>query len=61
VAGYKLEELSDCMEAIYDMHENRSVWPGCDRMMTDWEISTQLSYSLPPLPYTLVGGQLFYL
>ncbi|KAJ1279602.1 hypothetical protein BS78_04G167300 [Paspalum vaginatum] len=57
VGGYKLEELSDCMEAIYDMHENRSVWPGCDRMMTDWEIRTQLPYSLPPPPYTLIGVQ----
>ncbi|KAJ1279618.1 hypothetical protein BS78_04G168200 [Paspalum vaginatum] len=57
VAGYKLEELSDCMEAIYDMHENRSVWPGCDRMMTDWEIRTQLPYSLPLPPYTLIGVQ----
>ncbi|KAJ1279613.1 hypothetical protein BS78_04G167700 [Paspalum vaginatum] len=57
VGGYKLEDVSDCMEAIYDMHENRSVWPGCDRMMTDWEISTQLPYCLPPPPYTLVGVQ----
>ena len=47
VAGYAIEELSECMEAIYDLHENLQAWPGCEEMMVDWEVTTQLSYSLP--------------
>jgi cyclin A len=47
VAGYAIEELSECMEAIYDMHENLEAWPGCGPMMEDWELTTRLRYSLP--------------
>ncbi|RLN07709.1 hypothetical protein C2845_PM11G08350 [Panicum miliaceum] len=47
VAGYAIEDLSECMEAIYDMHENLQAWPGCDQMMKDWELTTRLRYSLP--------------
>lgn len=47
-AGYALEDLSDCIQAIYDMHENERVWPGCAQMMQDWLITTQFRYSLPP-------------
>jgi len=47
VAGYAMEELSECMEAIYDMHENLQAWPGCADMMEDWELTNQLTYSLP--------------
>ena len=32
-AGYTLEELSNCIQVIYDMHENLWVWPGCAQMM----------------------------
>ena len=55
VAGYAMEELSECMEAIYDMHENLQAWPGCADMMEDWELPTQLTYSLPPLSMLLMG------
>lgn len=48
-AGYTLEELSGCIEAICDMHEHQRVWPGCAQMMRHWEISAQFSYLLPPL------------
>nr|TKW39807.1 hypothetical protein SEVIR_1G203900v2 [Setaria viridis] len=48
VAGYALEDLRECMEAIYGMHENLQVWPGCAQMMEDWELTTQLRYYLPP-------------
>ncbi|RLM79935.1 hypothetical protein C2845_PM12G17710 [Panicum miliaceum] len=47
VAGYALEDLSECMEAIYGMHENLQAWPGCDQMMEEWELTTRLRYSLP--------------
>ncbi|KAG0533472.1 hypothetical protein BDA96_04G195900 [Sorghum bicolor] len=49
VAGYRLEELSGCIQAIYDMHENLEVWPGCAQMMQHWEITAQFRYFLPPL------------
>ena len=48
VAGYALEDLRECVEEIYDMHENLQVWPGCAEMMEDWELTTQFSYYLPP-------------
>ena len=54
VAGYAMEELSECMEAIYDLHENLQAWPGCEEMMEDWELTTRLRYSLPP-PSMLMG------
>ena len=54
VARYAIEELSECMEAIYDLHENLQAWPGCEEMMDDWELTTQLIYSLPP-PSMLMG------
>jgi cyclin A len=47
VAGYALEDLSECVDAIYDMHEYMWAWPGCGRLMADWE-GSQYSYSLPP-------------
>ncbi|RLN08283.1 hypothetical protein C2845_PM11G08410 [Panicum miliaceum] len=47
VAGYAIEDLSECMEAIYDMHENLQAWPGCGQMMKDWDLTTRLRYSLP--------------
>ncbi|CAL4887225.1 unnamed protein product [Urochloa decumbens] len=53
-AGYEVDDLRDCVEAIYDMHENLLVWPGCAQMMEDWELATRLPYSLPP-PYMLSG------
>ncbi|KAL6634581.1 hypothetical protein ACP70R_027252 [Stipagrostis hirtigluma subsp. patula] len=43
VAGYALEDLTGCIEAIYDMHEFVDVWPGCAQMMA----SCVHSYSLP--------------
>ena len=55
VAGYAMEELSECMEAIYDMHENLQAWPGCADMMENWEVTTQLTYSLPPPSMLLMG------
>nr|CAB3446945.1 unnamed protein product [Digitaria exilis] len=48
VAGYAPQDLTECMEAIYEMHENVSVWPGCAEMMADFELTTRLTYSLPP-------------
>ncbi|CAL4887231.1 unnamed protein product [Urochloa decumbens] len=48
VAGYDLDDLRECMDAIYDMHENLLVWPGCAQMMEAWELTTRLRYSLPP-------------
>ncbi|KAF8693493.1 hypothetical protein HU200_038890 [Digitaria exilis] len=54
VAGYVPEDLGECMEAIYEMHENVSVWPGCAQMMADWELTSRLRYSLPP-PSVLIG------
>ncbi|CAL4968739.1 unnamed protein product [Urochloa decumbens] len=54
VAGYEVDDLRECVEAIYDMHENLLVWPGCAGMMEDWELATRLPYSLPP-PYMLSG------
>jgi len=55
VARYAIEELSECMEAIYDLHENLQAWPGCEEMMEDWELTTQLTYSLPPPSMLLMG------
>ncbi|OEL24769.1 putative cyclin-F2-1 [Dichanthelium oligosanthes] len=49
VAGYAIEDLMECIEAIYDMHENLQAWPGCAQMMADWELTTRLRYRLPPL------------
>ncbi|CAN6278905.1 unnamed protein product [Urochloa humidicola] len=54
VAGYEVEDLRECIEGIYDMHENLMVWPGCAQMMKAWELTTRLPYSLPP-PYMLSG------
>ncbi|KAF8653103.1 hypothetical protein HU200_062546 [Digitaria exilis] len=54
VAGYVPEDLGECIEAIYEMHENVSVWPGCAQMMADWELTSRLRYSLPP-PSVLIG------
>ncbi|CAO1942068.1 unnamed protein product [Urochloa humidicola] len=54
VAGYEVEDLRECIEAIYDMHENLLVRPGCAQMMKAWELTSRLSYSLPP-PYMLTG------
>jgi cyclin A len=48
-ASYTLEELSDCIQAIYDMHENLWVWPGCAQMMLHWDSTAQFRYFLPPL------------
>nr|CAB3446944.1 unnamed protein product [Digitaria exilis] len=39
VAGYVPEDLGECMEAIYEMHENLSAWPGCAQMMADFELT----------------------
>ncbi|KAF8693485.1 hypothetical protein HU200_038882 [Digitaria exilis] len=47
VAGYVPEDVSECMEAIYEMHENLPVWPGCAEMMADFELTTRLTYSMP--------------
>ncbi|OEL28322.1 putative cyclin-F2-1 [Dichanthelium oligosanthes] len=49
VAGYAIEDMRECIEAIYDMHENLQVWPGCAQMMADWELTTRHRYCLPPL------------
>ncbi|CAD6244006.1 unnamed protein product [Miscanthus lutarioriparius] len=49
VAGYTVEELSGCIQAIYDMHEHQWVWPGCAQMMVHWESTAQFRYFLPPL------------
>jgi len=54
VAGYATEDLIECMEAIYDLHDNLQAWPGCEEMMEDWELTTRLRYSLPP-PSMLMG------
>ncbi|KAF8693486.1 hypothetical protein HU200_038883 [Digitaria exilis] len=54
VAGYVPEDVSECMEAIYEMHENVSVWPGCSQMVATFELTTRLTYSLPP-PSLLIG------
>jgi len=43
------------MEAIYDLHDNLQAWPGCEEMMGDWEVTTQLTYSLP-LPSIMLMG-----
>ncbi|CAN6232113.1 unnamed protein product [Urochloa humidicola] len=48
VAGYEVEELRECVDAIYDMHDNLLVWPGCAQMVEAWELTTRLPYSLPP-------------
>jgi cyclin A len=48
VAGYATKDLIECMEAIYDLHDNLQAWPGCEEMMRDWEVTTRLRYSLPP-------------
>jgi len=53
-AGYATEDLIECMEAIYDLHDNLQAWPGCEEMMEDWELTTRLRYSLPP-PSMLMG------
>ncbi|KAL6634580.1 hypothetical protein ACP70R_027251 [Stipagrostis hirtigluma subsp. patula] len=42
-AGYKLEELAGCMDAIYEMHELVGVWPGCDQMMASYGKKYSLS------------------
>ena len=55
VAGYATEDLIECMEAIYDLHDNLQAWPGCEEMMGDWEVTTQLTYSLP-LPSIMLMG-----
>jgi len=55
VAGYATEDLIECMEAIYDLHDNLQAWPGCEEMMGDWEVTTQLTYSLPPPSIMLMG------
>jgi len=47
VAGYATKDLIECMEAIYDLHDNLQAWPGCEEMMRDWEVTTRLRYSLP--------------
>ncbi|XP_062217719.1 putative cyclin-F2-1 [Phragmites australis] len=44
VTGYALEDLTGCMDTIYDMHEHQHVWPGCAQMMAN----CAHSYSLPP-------------
>jgi len=49
VAGYTVEELSGCIQAIYDVHEHQWVWPGCAQMMVHWESTAQFRYFLPPL------------
>ncbi|KAG2651666.1 putative cyclin-F1-2 [Panicum virgatum] len=54
-AGYATEDLIECMEAIYDLHDNLQAWPGCEEMMGDWEVTTQLTYSLP-LPSIMLMG-----
>ncbi|CAD6250647.1 unnamed protein product [Miscanthus lutarioriparius] len=49
VAGYTVEELIVCIQAIYDMHEHQWVWPGCAQMMLHWDSTAQFRYFLPPL------------
>ncbi|CAL5057615.1 unnamed protein product [Urochloa decumbens] len=46
VAGYTMEELSECVDAIYDVHASEPP-PGFGRMMARWE-ATHGRYSLPP-------------
>ncbi|CAN6273128.1 unnamed protein product [Urochloa humidicola] len=46
VAGYAMEELSECVDTIYDVHASEPA-AGSGRLMARWE-ATDGMYSLPP-------------